>query len=357
MTLRAPSALDLRAPRTALVTGASGFLGMALVQRLLADGQGVRVLVRSTARARQLAKLGAEPVVGQIDDEVAVADALHRASTVYHLAGRLLVPGVPESEYRRTHVTGTRVLLEGMRRQHPVPRLVHCSTTGVLGATGDVPANEEAPWRPSNIYEATKAEAEMEVRRAIRDGLPVVIVRPGLVYGPGDLHLLGFFRAVLAGRFRPIGRRTVWLHPIYIDDTVEALALCGRAEAALGECFHIAGPQPVSVLQLAATIAQAEGTSLPRGAIPLPLARAAAAAGDLLPARLRHLAPLTRSRLDFLTHSRVYSVEKSRRRLGFVALTDLSTGIARAVAWYRERGYLPPMAAAVGWPRSQLVRG
>lgn len=357
MIAASPSARDARAAKTVLVTGGSGFLGSVLVRRLLAEGHRLRVLVRSPSRAREVADLGAQPVIGRIEDREAVGDALHGVGTVYHLAGRLLVPGVPEDEYRRTHVIGTRVLLEAMLRERPVPRLVHCSTTGVLGATGDVPADEEAPWRPSNIYEASKAEAEAAVRRAIDDGLPAVIVRPGLVYGPGDLHLLGLFRAVLARRFRPIGRRTVWLHPIYIDDTVEALALCGGAEAALGECFHIAGPQRVSIAQLAAAIARAEGTSLPSGAIPLLLARAVAGVGDLLPARLRHAAPLTRSRLDFLTHSRVYSVEKARRRLGFVAATDLGTGIARSVAWYREQGYLPPLATVAGWRRGELARG
>ena len=70
------------------------------------------------------------------------------------------------------------------------------------------------------------------MREAWRDGLPAVIARPGLVYGPGDLHLLGFFRSILRRRFRRIGRRDVWLHPIYIDDLTEGLILCGRHPAA-----------------------------------------------------------------------------------------------------------------------------
>jgi nucleoside-diphosphate-sugar epimerase len=73
----------------------------------------------------------------------------------------------------------------------------------------------------------------------------------------------------------------------------------------------------------------------------MPAARVLAAAGDALPARLRHAAPLTRSRLDFLTHSRVYSVAKAERVLDFVPLTDLDVGIKNSVAWYREYGYLP----------------
>jgi nucleoside-diphosphate-sugar epimerase len=218
--------------------------------------------------------------------------------------------------------------------------VVHCSTTGVLGATGAQAADEAAPYRPTNAYEQTKAQAEVLVRAAAQEGVPAVIVRPGLVYGPGDLHLLGFFRAIQRRQFRPIGRRSVWLHPIYIDDLTEALVRCGQHARALGECFHVAGPEPVTLARLAATIASAEGVTLPRGRLPLPAARAVALAGDLLPARLKPLAPLTRSRLAFLTHSRVYNVAKAQQVLDFAAATDLLTGIAHSVAWYRHHGHL-----------------
>jgi nucleoside-diphosphate-sugar epimerase len=218
---------------------------------------------------------------------------------------------------------------------------VHCSTTGVLGITGRRSADEDSPFRPTNIYEATKAEAELAVREAQRDALPAVIARPGLVYGPGDLHLLGFFRSILRRRFRRIGRRDIWLHPIYVDDLTEGLILCGRHPAALGECFHLAGQRPVALARLAAAIAQAGGTDLPPGYIPLPAARVVATLTDLLPDRLRQVAPLTRNRLDFLIHERVYDVSKARRVLGFSAATDLPTGAARSVAWYRREGHLP----------------
>jgi nucleoside-diphosphate-sugar epimerase len=97
----------------------------------------------------------------------------------------------------------------------------------------------------------------------------------------------------------------------------------------------------VSLGQLATVIATAADTAPPTGHIPLAAARAVALVGDALPERLRRSAPLTRSRLDFLTHSRVYSVAKAERTLGFVAATELDDGIARTVAWYEERGLLP----------------
>jgi nucleoside-diphosphate-sugar epimerase len=297
-------------------------------------------------RAKALAEQGAEIVVADITDKDALRTALNGVAVVYHLAGKLLIPGAPAEEYRKTHVEGTKVLLACCREQSTLKRFVHCSTTGVLGITGERPADESAPFRPTNIYEATKAEAELAVRDTWQVGFPAVIVRPGLVYGPGDLHLLGFFRSILRHQFRPIGRRPVWLHPIYIDDMTEALVQCGQHPAAVGQCFHIAGRDPVTLSELAAAIARAAGTGAPNGYIPFPAARAVAAVGDLLPAGLKQLAPLTSTRLDFLTHSRVYSTTKAQRVLDFVASTDLGTGLGRTVAWYRQQSYLPAGAAA-----------
>src|SRR5262249_61182512 len=162
-------------------------------------------------------------------DDDALSRALDGTTTVYHLAGKLFIPGVPEAEYRRIHVDGTHALLKECRRRPDLQRLVHCSTTGVLGVTGDQSADENAPYRPTNAYEQTKLEAELLVRDAMREGLPAVAVRPGLVYGPGDLHLLGFFRSIQRRLFHPIGCRPVWLPPIYIDDMTEAFVCCGQS--------------------------------------------------------------------------------------------------------------------------------
>jgi dihydroflavonol-4-reductase len=316
------------------------------VARLLEKGAHVRVLARSRTKALELTRAGAEIVVGDINDRQSLREAVEGVAVVFHLAGRLFIPGVPHSEYQSTHVEGTKALLDACRKQSSLERFVHCSTTGVLGATGEQPADEAVEFRPTNVYEATKAEAETAVREAWRVGFPAVIVRPGLVYGPGDLHLFGFFKSVLQHQFRPIGRRPVWLHPIYIDDISEAFLRCAEHPAASGECFHVAGREPVTLADLAGAIARAAGTNAPAGYIPVTAARAVAAFGDLLPAGVRHFAPLTSARLDFLTHSRVYSTAKAQRLLDFTAATDLATGIARTLAWYRQQGHLSLAAPA-----------
>jgi nucleoside-diphosphate-sugar epimerase len=328
-----------------LVTGATGFLGTNLVQYLLAQAEDVRILVRSLSKAKPLVARGAKAIVGEITDCQALQRALRGVEVIYHLAGRLYAPDVPPKEYERTHVQGTQALLDCCQQQPGLRRFVHVSTTGVIGITGDLPADEHRPSAPTNVYEQTKWQAEQLVLDAVQRGLPAAIVRPGLVYGPGDLHLLGFFRSLQHKLFRPIGRRPVWLHPIYIDDHTEALVRCAQHPRAVGECFHIAGKKPVTIATLAETIARALGTQLPYGTIPLSVARAVAAVGDLLPTRLKPFAPLTRSRLDFLMHSRVYDVRKAQQKLGFVAATDLPVGVEQTVTWYRQQGYLPAVHA------------
>lgn len=329
-----------------LVTGATGFLGRSLVRRLRPGGVRLRVLVRSPAHAKSFADRGAEAVVGDITDPATVAAAVDGVAVVYNLAGRLLAPGVPSTEYRRTHVEGTKLLIAHCREEPKLERFVQCSTTGVLGVTGNRPADEDTPLCPSNVYEATKAEAELAVRDAWRDGFPAVIARPGLVYGPGDLHLLGFFRSVVRRQFRPIGRTKVLLHPIYIDDLTEGLLRCGRREPAVGECFHLAGAEPASLAEMAAAIAEAAGVRPAQGYIPYPAAQAVAVLGDCLPASLRSSAPLTRDRLDFLTYSRVYDVTRAQRVLDFTATTTFPTGAARSLDWYRRHGHLPSETGA-----------
>jgi nucleoside-diphosphate-sugar epimerase len=322
-----------------LVTGATGFLGQNLCQHLAKAGITTRALVREPARAQALSAMGVEVVAGDVTDEASVERAMSDVDVVYHLAGKLYIPGVPAEEYQRIHEQGTRIVLR-QARAHSVSRFVHCSTTGIFGVTGARPAAEDATYAPTNAYERTKLQGETLTRAAIHEGMPAVIVRPGLVYGPGDLHLLGFFRSIQRGVFRPIGRAPVWLHPIYIDDMSAAMMRAAQAPQAIGEAFNIAGNQPVTLRTLAQEIAKSLQVAPPRGWIPLPLARVVALAGDALPASVRHRAPLTTSRLDFLTHSRMYVVSKAQRLLDFTAETPLAFGLTEAANWYRSEGLL-----------------
>src|SRR5207248_1288538 len=174
-------------------------------------------------------------------------------------------------------------------------RIVHCSTTGVHGVTGQTPAAEDAPYAPTNPYEATKLESELLVLKAHREqGLPVSVVRPGLVYGPGDLHLLGFFASIKKGLFRVIDGGQALLHPIHIDDMTAAFLLCAQQPQAPGRSYNIAGEQPVTIRELATAIAHAMDKELPGGSMPLWLANFTADIFAIVPGLQGERAPLTR---------------------------------------------------------------
>lgn len=320
------------------VTGATGFLGAALVTELVKRGQPVRILARDETSARQQFGDAITIISGEITDADAVTRLVDGSTHVYHLAGRLYHPATPAALYRQTHVEGTRMLLRACQGQAQLQRIVHCSTTGVHGVTGDTPAAEDAPFAPTNPYEATKLEGELLALQAVREqGLPVSVVRPGLVYGPGDLHLLGFFQSINKGIFRVIDGGKARLHPIYIDDMIAAFLLCAEHPAAIGRCYNIAGDRAVTVRELAETIASALGKQLSRGSIPLWLANLASDIFAVIPGFQGERAPLTRSRVKFLTNSRVYDCSRVQKELGFQATFPFDNGIKQTADWYQKQ--------------------
>jgi nucleoside-diphosphate-sugar epimerase len=326
---------------TTVVTGATGFLGSALVTELVKRQQPVRILARDEKKARQLYGDAVTICPGEITDTAQVQRAVDGATTIYHLAGRLYHPSISAELYRRVHVEGTRILLRACQEQSQLRRIVHVSTTGVYGVTGTIPAAEDAPFAPTNPYEATKLEGEQLALRAYQEqGLPVTVVRPGLVYGPGDLHLLGFFASINKGLFRVIDGGKALLHPVYIDDMVAAFLLCAERSMAPGRSYNIAGERPVTVRELATAIAHAQGKELPAGSIPLWLANLASDIFAITPGMRGEHAPLTRSRVKFLTHSRIYDISRARAELGYSPKIGLEDGMKLTAAWYYKHHYL-----------------
>ena len=326
---------------TILVTGATGFLGSALVMELVKRQQEVRVLVRDAQKAREQFGDAVTIVPGDITDAPQVQQAVEGVDTLYHLVGRLYHPATPAELYYQTHVEGTRTLLNACQGQARLRRIVHVSTTGIHGVTGLTPAAEDAPFAPTNPYERTKLEGELLALKAYQEqGLPVSVIRPGLVYGPGDLHLLGFFRTIQKGLFRVIAGGKSCLHPVYIDDMVSSFLLCAESEQALGRAYNIAGSQVVSMRQLATEIARSMKRDLPSGSIPLWLANLASDIFAVTPGLKGERAPLTRSRVDFLTHSRVYDISRARAELGYAPAIEIEEGLKLTAAWYEKHHLL-----------------
>jgi nucleoside-diphosphate-sugar epimerase len=321
-----------------LVTGGTGFIGRHLCRRLLSEGCRVRVLCRDTAGPGDLDP-ALEIAAGDVTSRASLPAAFAGADTVYHLASALGATPCGPQGFIAVNAEGTRNVLDAARAAD-ARRIVHCSSVGVLGSVQGPPAREDAPLNPEDDYERAKALGERIAREMAGAGLPVVIVRPGWAYGPGDRRTLKLMRAIARRRFFFVGDGSTREHPVFVDDLAAGLARCRTAELAPGEVITIAGDEIVTIGELCRLIARAAGVPLTRLHLPREPLRTIA---ELLEAAYKSVgreAPLTRAKVDFFLKHRAYDTAKAKRLLGFAPRVPLAEGLPRTIAWYREQGWL-----------------
>jgi nucleoside-diphosphate-sugar epimerase len=320
-------------------TGGTGYTGQRLIERLRARGHEVTALARPGSR-----RPFPDSEVTWVEGDLSRADTLARlvagAAAVVHVAAVYRTAGHPDSYYRDVNVGGTERLLEAASRAG-VGRFVHTSTVGVHGDVRHPPADETAPFEPGDVYQETKAEAETLALRFHRErGLPVVVVRPGAIYGPGETRLLKLFRAIARRRYAIVGSGRPHYHLVFIDDLLDGYELALSHPAAVGEAFILAGPRSVSQTELAATIARHTGGRVFPVRIPVAPIHLAGDLCEALCVPFEIEPPLHRRRVDFWTKNRSFSIEKGRRVLGYEPRVDPEDGIARTAASYRQAGWL-----------------
>jgi nucleoside-diphosphate-sugar epimerase len=230
----------------AFVTGGSGFVGGALIERLRREGWEVRALARSNSAAARVRERGAEAVPGDLNHVAAMRAAAEGCEVCFHAAAKVEDWG-HRAEFERLNVLGTENALAACR-EAGIRRFVHVGTEAALTA-GDalVHVDEEAPLRPDSPipYSATKAKAEQRVRAANGDGFETVVVRPRFVWGRGDTTLLpAIVELVRSGRFRWVGGGRHLTDTTHIDNAVEGLWL-GATRAPAGGVYFVTGGEPV----------------------------------------------------------------------------------------------------------------
>jgi dihydroflavonol-4-reductase len=324
-----------------LITGATGFTGMSLALKLAAIGYPVRALVRDRTRAVTLEEAGVTLVQGDVRDRESVRAAVAGVDTVYHLAAVFRTAGQPNSDYRMVHVEGTRHLVEASAAAG-VRRFVHCSTVGVHGSVDrDAPATEDAPFRPGDIYQRTKLEGEqMAGETADRVGLPLTVVRPGPIYGPGDRRFLKMIGGIARRRFVLLGDGTARFQMVYIDDLTEGFRLAGETPSAAGRTYIVTGNEAPTLNELVNQIAEiAQVRPLPFRLPVWPFFLAGAVCEAIcIPFRIEP--PIYRRRVKFFTSNRWFDTSRARRELRFVARVPLAEGIARTLESYRRLHWL-----------------
>lgn len=321
------------------LTGATGYTGSRLLGLLLARGHDVRALARpSSSRPRESTAVAW--VEGDLRERAAVERLVEGADAVVHVGAVYRTAGHPDAYYRDVNVGGTEHLLEAAARAG-VRRFVHTSTVGVHGDVHDPPADEESPIAPGDVYQATKAEAEALALAFHRDrGVPVVVVRPAAIYGPGETRLLKLFRAIARGRYAIVGSGRAFYHPVYIDDLLQGYLLALDRPGVVGEAFILAGPRYVTQRELASLVARHTGGRVLPFRLPAAPLRWAGALVEAVCVPLGIEPPLHRRRVEFWTKSRAFSIDKARRVLGYDPRVDVDEGVARTARWYRNAGWL-----------------
>jgi nucleoside-diphosphate-sugar epimerase len=230
-----------------LVTGATGKVGSRFVPRLLAKGHTVRLLVRDENRAADLAKLGAQIVVGDLNDERTLPAAVQDIQAVAHIGAFFRTPD-DQAVWRTNHL-GSVVLAKAAFQAH-VGRFVYVSTGQVYGVGNQHPAREDdsRPAEGLRAYPASKIAAENDLLAFSRDnGFDVRILRLGFVYGDGDPHLAEIVSLFKSSHRHPASR----LHMVHHLDVAQALLLLLQNDGLDGQAFNVADDAPVSCYEIA----------------------------------------------------------------------------------------------------------
>ena len=302
----------------AVVTGAGGFLGGALVRRLVADGTTVRALVRREPAAGTLDHPDVEVVLADLGDAAAVADALEGACVAYHAGAAM--HGGPEDHERGT-VAGTRHVVEGCLT-HGV-RLLHVSSLSVLHWAALHPGTivrEDAPLEPlpelRGHYTRAKSAAEAIVMEAVRfRGLHAIVVRPGLIVGPGHFNPGTVDGLRAGGRLVVLGDPQSILPLVHVDDVVDAVVRAAGGGIPAGAIYQLIDERAITRETLARAIAEADG--LRPFAVPPALLEAAAFGCEMLGRVLRRDVPLTRYRLRSTSARVRFDCTRAARDLGW----------------------------------------
>ncbi|MFW6194844.1 MAG: NAD-dependent epimerase/dehydratase family protein [Halobacteriota archaeon] len=323
-----------------LVTGGTGFTGSHLVKRLLEEGYDVYFTARDKNKAKHLEDLGAKRILCDIRDREGVMKAVEGKDFVFHIAAAFQDYTMKDKDYYQINVTGTKNLLDAAL-YHGVKRFVHCSTVGVLGDVKEVPADENTPANPGDVYQETKYEGERTALEYYEEHkLPVVVIRPAGIYGPGDMRFLKLIKMVKNKRFVMFGKGDNLYHLTYIDDLIESFVLCATKEGVEGEVFIIAGERPITMKEFVEEISRTLDVPYPWKRVPVSPVLLLSIFCEKVCRLVNVSPPLFPRRLDPFRKNRAFSIDKAKRVLGYKPATDLRTGLKNTIQWYEKNNYL-----------------
>lgn len=323
---------------TALVTGATGLVGGALVERLAAEGWRVRALVRPHTNATALEVFGVEAARGDITQPASLRPACAGADVVFHAAARV-GDWAPARSFRAANVEGARAVAEAAATAH-VPRFVHVSTTNVYGFPDRNDVDEDAPLRPRGWgYLDSKIEGERAVRAVAESTrMPLVIVRPGAVFGPGARDTVSRLAdRMRAGRLRLIDHGRHLAGFVYAPNLARGLILAATHPRAAGRVYNLHDATQATWEEYADLLAAAVGAPKPDGSISRRRAAALASIGEALGKVLRRPPAVTRQAVAVAGTDQEFRTDRAREELGYLPEVPFAEAVRRSADWYLDR--------------------
>ncbi len=326
------------AGRQVLVTGATGFLGGALVRRLAQDGAQVKALARRPQKAAYIKDLPNVTIVeGNITHAERMKQVIQGCSIVFHVAAAL---GGNLEKQHRINVDGTRNVMVAAA-EAKVERVVVVSSIAVYGYKYNGDITEDCEQRPKrSFYNITKSQAETIVREIGAEyNVPYSIVRPAMIYGPrSNAWTATLFRLAKLNPTPFIGDGHGHVHPIYVDDLVDLMILAATHPAAVGQAFNCSADPAPSWREFLGGYSRLAGHNSWLSIPPI-IMRPIAPLIELI-LTLRGEPQELPELVDFLQSSKTYKTTKARDLLGWQPKTDLQTGINNCIPWLREKGLL-----------------
>jgi len=322
-----------------LVTGATGFVGSHLLEKLRARGEAVRCLVRPATDVRRLPS-GVETATADLVTGQGIDSALAGVDTVIHVAG--VTKALAPADYFAGNTQATEILvraLAGRSLAGQSTRLVYVSSLAAIGPSPDGrPVDEDAAPHPVSTYGRSKLAGEEIVRSLLPDS---VIVRPPVVYGPRDTDVFQILKAVAQGLVLEISGGERWFSAIYVEDLADGLCSAARAPQAAGKAYFLAHRDAVTWRELGATAAQIMGRHARTLRVPVAAANGIAFFSEMWSQISRNPAIISREKVAE-ARCRFWTCDPARAAadFGFEAPTPLAAGLAKTLAWYKEAGWL-----------------
>jgi len=322
-----------------LVTGAGGFLGGAISEKLVARGDDVRSFSRK--RYARLEELEVEQSQGDLGDKAAVAAACKGCDLVFHVAAKAGIWGSAEDFYR-ANVTGTENILESCRKLG-ISRMVYTSSPSVVFDGSDMEGvNESVPY-PDHYkaeYPRTKAMAEKKVLASVSSEFAAVALRPHLIWGPKDTGLVpGILARGKNGNIRRVGKQGKLVDCTYIDNVVVAHLLAAGALAPgsplSGKVYFVSQDEPLEIWDFIARVLKCAGLPPVKGTVSPGVAYAAGAVCEKVYKWFPSLGepPVTRFAAEELATSHWFDNSAARRDFGYRPIVTMEEGFRRLEAW------------------------